>query len=457
MTTTSTSITLNLSLPRFQEELSRFVNFYFTRDSTDKDTFKKTVISLIKETVQTFIQQATRGEHPWDTLSFGLCIPVLLDVKALPDNFFSTSIRSLNSKKKRDTIFTQDIFKQNDLAALKQITRDVIVPEAYYSAYDTLKATQKAFMFKKLERVRKLEFGIRVSIEGEGSFYVDSIAGNCHVDFRLLTFEKKQEEFYFYYPVMFSIIFGNYKIPAWSDTLYQAFLESFIVSLSKDGKPVTRVLDKATASDASDKKATPPDYLFCNEGDEWKIVYRGKPISLRDSYGLRYIAYLLSKPWRPIHVFELVKLAHPTDPSFIKQAHAEDPEQGLPPKTSSRTKGRSSATALLNEYHDEYKELQSKLDRANYLDDKIEKQDVQKKMQMLLEKIGSTQKYRSKGEDMDPMVKKAQVSVYKCIQRALVKIEKKHPDIHKHLTATIWTGFYCHYNPDPENTPHWVL
>src|SRR5712692_348901 len=60
-----------------------------------------------------------------------------------------------------------------------------------------------------------------------------------------------------------------------------------------------------------------PDKVFRQEGEYWTIAYQGTVFRVRDTTGLRYLAYLLRYPHRQIHVLELV-------------ASVEGPPEGAP-------------------------------------------------------------------------------------------------------------------------------
>jgi hypothetical protein len=50
---------------------------------------------------------------------------------------------------------------------------------------------------------------------------------------------------------------------------------------------------------------SPPGHIFRREGEYWTIVYEGTLFRLRDSKGLRYLAYLLSHPGERVPAAEL--------------------------------------------------------------------------------------------------------------------------------------------------------
>ena len=58
-----------------------------------------------------------------------------------------------------------------------------------------------------------------------------------------------------------------------------------------------------------------PGAVFRREGDYWTVAYAGQTAHLRDMKGLHYLACLLRRPGREVHVLELVREAEACPPS----------------------------------------------------------------------------------------------------------------------------------------------
>jgi hypothetical protein len=60
-----------------------------------------------------------------------------------------------------------------------------------------------------------------------------------------------------------------------------------------------------------------PGAVFRREGDYWTVAYAGQTAHLRDVKGLSYLACLLRRPGREVHVLELVRDAEglPAEPA----------------------------------------------------------------------------------------------------------------------------------------------
>src|SRR5437588_397709 len=53
---------------------------------------------------------------------------------------------------------------------------------------------------------------------------------------------------------------------------------------------------------------TAEEMMFRNYGEYWRIAYKGKTLSVRNTKGLVYIGYLLQRPEESVAVYELSRL-----------------------------------------------------------------------------------------------------------------------------------------------------
>jgi hypothetical protein len=118
--------------------------------------------------------------------------------------------------------------------------------------------------------------------------------------------------------------------------------------------------------------------IIRREGEYWTILYAGGTSRLKDTSGLRYLAYLLQRPYERISALEI-----------------------------ERSTGRRS--------------------REN-----------------------------GGGDDQDPKLReRARVNVTRALSGALKRIAAYHPGLAQHLGATLRTGTFCTYSPDPRVPATW--
>ena len=180
--------------------------------------------------------------------------------------------------------------------------------------------------------------------------------------------------------------------------------------------------------------------LFRKEGDFWTVEFDGTVCRLKDALGLRYLAQLLRHPGQEFHVTELAALA------------AAVPAAAQPPEGLSM-RARSSALPGLDRlaqraYRERFADLQRDLEQAERDNDPGAASRAQGEMEMLANELSGAKRTSDAGE-------RARTSVTKRIKAALVAIRAAHPALARHLVATIKTGYFCRYAPDPRHPIDW--
>jgi hypothetical protein len=206
---------------------------------------------------------------------------------------------------------------------------------------------------------------------------------------------------------------------------------------------------------------TKPENVFRKEVEIWRITFQGDSIALKDTKGLRYIAYLLSTPEKECHVFDLIAAV-----------------DGVPAEATNDIYSRMSQKQLEKEHN----LTSSFLEDAGDILDTQAKEEIQERLRGLNEDLaeaernndlGLMSKYKEEIESLKSYISqaystnkgrsrkaadpedKARKAVYNSITRSLNKIKHDHPSLWRHLDNAIHTGVFCSYNP--ENGIDWSL
>jgi len=184
--------------------------------------------------------------------------------------------------------------------------------------------------------------------------------------------------------------------------------------------------------------------VFRDEGDYWAIGYAGRAIRLRGTRGLRYLAHLLWHPGREFHATELVRLAVGNEGNR-RAPGAEVTAAGLGgagetiDEQARREYGRhlSAAREQLAEA-----ERNNDLERASRLRAEIDA-------------VAHALAAAPRGQRVAAHAERARLTVTKSIKAALTRIQTLHPDLGRHLAATVHRGYTCIYTPDPRSPIDW--
>jgi DNA-binding response OmpR family regulator len=203
-----------------------------------------------------------------------------------------------------------------------------------------------------------------------------------------------------------------------------------------------------------------PDKVFRQEGEYWTIAYQGTVFRVRDTTGLRYLAYLLRYPHREIHVLDLV-------------ASVEGPLEGT--TTGSAGERNVAAVAELSvqaglgdageildpqakaAYKQRLEELRAELEDAQICNDRGRAARAQQEIDFLTQQILSGVGLGGRNRRAASPAERARVNVTRAIKAALQRLSIHHPALGRDLTSTINTGTYCSYTPDLRLPSPWQL
>jgi CheY-like chemotaxis protein len=180
--------------------------------------------------------------------------------------------------------------------------------------------------------------------------------------------------------------------------------------------------------------------LFRREGEFWTVAFQGAAFRLRDSKGLHYIAALLRQPGRELHSLDLAG-----GPSDGKAAHVGgDAGPILDPQAKAQYRAR------LDELDEELREAEQWNDRERVSRANEERELLAHELAAAVGLGGRDRKAASESE-------RARINVTRAIKAVLDRIAEHSPDLARHFEATLRTGTFCSYVPDPSSPLRWEL
>lgn len=200
-------------------------------------------------------------------------------------------------------------------------------------------------------------------------------------------------------------------------------------------------------------EAAEDEMLFVREGDYWTARFAGKTARLKDVKGLGYIAQLLANPGREIHALDLAGLLQ--HPSELSASSAAAAAAGLEVGAGDAAPALD-ATAK-TQYKRRLDELAEELEEARSFNDPERAAAAQVEIEALTDEISRSVGLGGRDRKPGSPAERARVNVTKTVKDALRRIEGAHPDLFHHLAATIRTGTYCVYVPDPRIPADWKL
>jgi tetratricopeptide (TPR) repeat protein len=199
-------------------------------------------------------------------------------------------------------------------------------------------------------------------------------------------------------------------------------------------------------------EGTAPWPVFRREGEYWSIAFAGEAFRLKDLRGLHYLAQLLRHPGREFHVLDLAAAG--------QGAGAGGPRAG-PAREDDLHQGRLSGTGpVLDQqaktaYRARLRELEEELAEATSWADPARAAKARQEMQFLAGELAAALGLGGRDRTAGSPAERARVSTTKAVKIALARIRAHSPALAGHLDATIHTGTFCCYRPDPRAPITW--
>jgi tetratricopeptide (TPR) repeat protein len=190
---------------------------------------------------------------------------------------------------------------------------------------------------------------------------------------------------------------------------------------------------------------------FRREGEYWTLAFAGRVSRMRDSKGLRYIAFLLAEPGREFHVVDLIGrgssgagdvVAAEIDPTPLA------PSGGIGPLLD------ESARAA---YQRRIEEAREELADAESCHDPGRAARASEEIAFISEQLARAVGLGGRSREVGSHTERARLMVTQRVKAALKKIDSSDPVLGRHLAGHIRTGAFCSYVPDPDHPVEWQL
>ncbi|MGH2547329.1 MAG: hypothetical protein ACRDHJ_10685, partial [Actinomycetota bacterium] len=190
--------------------------------------------------------------------------------------------------------------------------------------------------------------------------------------------------------------------------------------------------------------------IFRREGEYFSIAYDGDSFRLKDSKGLRYLAHLLANPGREVHALDVV---------VHGEGGPERPRPGPAPEPDVVAADGSAEEVIDGRAREEYRrrlrELQEDIDQAEGFGDAERAARAREEMEFLAGELARATGLGGRPRKVASAAERARVNVTKAIRVARDRIREHSPALDRHLQATLHTGTFCSYTPDPRASASW--
>ena len=188
---------------------------------------------------------------------------------------------------------------------------------------------------------------------------------------------------------------------------------------------------------------------FQQAGDGWCVTYGGRTVWLGHLVGMVYLAELLARPHRSLAATALLRVRAAGAIAGSLQACGVDPQRP------------GHAGELLDErarraYGARMRELRAELEGASRDHDLGRAERLQCELECLHRELSRAVGLSGRARTAGSPAERARVSVTRAIRKAIVRIERAHPELAEHLRASIKTGRECSYQPIRAEHIQWL-
>ena len=197
--------------------------------------------------------------------------------------------------------------------------------------------------------------------------------------------------------------------------------------------------------------------LFRQEGQYWTVCYQGRVVRLKDSKGLRHLARLLAHPGREFHVTDLE--ATLSDPGRPASSGPRGQEEGseLELRRDLGDAGELLDATAKAAYKARLEELRAELEEAESFNDPARAARARDEIDFLVRELARAVGLGGRDRRAASHAERARLNVTRVIRAAMANLARANPSLGRHLSATIRTGRYCSYTPDPRVPITWEL
>jgi TolB-like protein len=169
---------------------------------------------------------------------------------------------------------------------------------------------------------------------------------------------------------------------------------------------------------------------FALEGSDWVASYAGKTVRVPNAKGCRDIAMLLLSPGERIHCMEIAGRVREADAGPAMDARAR-------------------AECQLR-----MRELREELESAEQDNDLARTSSLREELDQLIHALEAALGLSRRERKLGDSAERARSAVTSRIRGTMKRIGAVHPDLGRHLDASIRTGAFCTYDPEQRTT--WI-
>jgi hypothetical protein len=195
--------------------------------------------------------------------------------------------------------------------------------------------------------------------------------------------------------------------------------------------------------------------VFRREGEYWTVAYQGSVVRLKDAKGLRHLARLLAHPGREFHATDLEAAESQPAPAAPLGPGGRAECGVLAVRPDLGDAGKMLDATAKAAYRARLDELRAELEEAERFNDPARAAKARVERDFLVGELARAMGLGGRDRRAASYAERARLNATRAIHRAMANLTRGDPALGRHLAATVRTGRYCTYTPDPRAPITW--
>jgi tetratricopeptide (TPR) repeat protein len=196
--------------------------------------------------------------------------------------------------------------------------------------------------------------------------------------------------------------------------------------------------------------------LFRREGEYWTVGFEGVVVRLRDAKGLRHLARLLAQPGQEVPAVALEAAeGHPAPAAVGSSLGRAATDLGVVVRGDLGDAGVWLDAGAKAAYRARLVEVRSELAEAEGHNDLVRVARARVELEFLVAELARAVGLGGRDRRAAAHAERARLNATRAIRAAMANVARAHPGLGRHLAATVRTGRYCAYVPDPRLPIRW--
>jgi AAA ATPase domain len=189
------------------------------------------------------------------------------------------------------------------------------------------------------------------------------------------------------------------------------------------------------------------------EGEVWRLDYDGRVIHVRDSKGVRHLAVLLASPGVELPAGEVEVRADGA--SVAGEAAAA--EAGLAVQASADAALAGLDATAKREYRQRLEDLREEIEQAEAWSDPERAARAREELDLIGSQLSAAVGLGGRDRPLASGAERARLRVTRAIHTAIRRVGEQDEALGYELRATVRTGSFCSYEPDPRRPVSWRI